>query len=317
MSSLDRAPSAPSPSEARVMGAVGLTMAFVGFSMSGVWVRLLVAMDPLALTGWRVVVALTVLFPAALWSARNSEAQRYFLRDVKTHLVAVRMTAFFIIAVIGFQQAPVAIVLLLLGLSPAWVVVLERRAGSVIPAQVALGVGMALVGGTLGLLPTALQLFGGAPNAGGAAIGAIAGLLAGALSASYAFERKYLRGAQGEAPGAFLMACLTSVWGVLSFGLAMFTQAGQLAPAASGEWLSVLGFGLVSTALPLWGLAAATRSLPPVLVALATPLVPFGGAFAAWLLLGQVPPLAFAVGAPIVLAGIVTVLFAPRALGAE
>ena len=293
------------------IGILGLCLALIGFSMSGVWVRWLIALDPLALTGWRVVVALTVLVPVSFGTAAARRTSSLFVRDRRTHTTALRMTAFFIIAVIGFQRAPVALVLLCLGLSPAWVLLIMRRRGDRVSRRQVWGVGLALAGATVGLVPTMTAWFdGGDAQARDAAIGALCGLAAGTLSASYAVQRRYLRGPHGESPSAFLLAAVTSGWGLFSFPLATFSHAGVLAPRNTLEIAATVGFGLISTAAPLWGFAAASRHLPPLLVALTTPLIPFGGALAAWLLLGQVPPEAFAVGAPIVLAGIVLVLTA-------
>lgn len=305
--------SEPAPTNARDrgLGIFGLVLAFVGFSMSGVWVRWLVALDPLALTGWRVLVALAVLVPLILVQPGERSAAQVLLREPRVHTAALRMTGFFVIAVVGFQRAPVALVLLCLGLSPAWVLILQRLRGAGIPAQKALGVGLALIGAMVGLAPTLSEwAAGGGADAANAGVGALCGLAAGLLSASYAVERQTLRGPHGEVPSAFLLASVTCLWGLGVFACALFTRMGSLSPSTALEWGALIGFGVVSTASPLWGFAAASKSLPPLLVALTTPLIPFGGAFAAWLLLGQVPPLAFALGAPIVLVGIVRVLTA-------
>ena len=294
------------------IGVVGLVLAVFGFSMSGVWVRWLVALDPFSLTGWRVLIALVLLVPLALRTVADRRAAKVFLRSRRTHMAALRMTAFFVIAVVGFQQAPVALVLLCLGLSPAWVLLIERLCGRTTSAQQVIGVGLALAGAAVGLAPTMLDWLSGGAEAQAAGVGALCGLAAGVLSASYAVERQRLRGPQGEVPSAFLLAGLTSFWGLGMFAVGAATRTGTQVPSNTGETLALLGFGILSTAAPLWGFSAASRSLPPLLVALTTPVIPFGGALAAWILLGQVPPLAFGLGAPLVLAGIVIVLVAPQ-----
>ena len=297
----------------RITGVLGLVLAVGGFSMSGVWVRWLVALDPFALTGWRVVIALGVLAPVVVGTKAARAAAGLFWRRRAVHFCALRMTGFFVIAVVGFQRAPVALVLLCLGLSPAWVLLIERFGGKSVTLRQAVGVGLAMVGAVCGLAPTMVDWIEGGAGARAAGVGALCGLAAGMLSASYAVQRQRLRGPGGEVPSAFLLAAMTSFWGLGCFGVAAVTRTGALAPASLPEWGALVGFGVVSTAAPLWGFSAASRSLPPLLVALTTPVIPFGGAAAAWLLLGQRPPVAFAVGAPVVLAGIVLVLTARSA----
>lgn len=286
-------------------GGLGFLFAIFGFSMTGIWVAWLDTMDPLALVGWRVAVALIALVPVLLIRQRERSMLRHWLAQPRVHLTAMRMTGFFIIAVIGFQQAPVAVVLLMLGMAPAWVLLYERFQGARFQPAHALGVALALVGAGIGLVPTLFRLGDGGS---GPAIGALCGLGAGMLSASYALGRRKLTDAQGRAPSAFLLAGLTSAWGLLAFGMGALTRAGELVPHGLGAWGAVAGLGLVSTAGPLWGFAAAARALPPLLVSLATPMIPFGGALCAWLLLGQTPSTAFFLGAPLVLGGIGLVL---------
>lgn len=293
------------------LGVVALSFAVFGFSLTGIWVRWLAALDPLAVTAGRVAVALGVLVPAVLLSTAERTGAADHLRSPRIHLLAVRMTVFFAVAVAAFQVAPVSLVVLMIGVAPAWVLIFERLSGGAIQPRQVVGVGLALLGASVALVPAVVAAASGREGASMVALGALGGLAAGFFNASFVFGRSRLV-AQGVRPGAFLLAAITSLWGLTLFGGAQITQLGALAPTTAFEWLSLVALGVLSTAAPLWGLGTSSQLLPPIVVAFAGPVLPFTAALAAWLLLGEVPPLAFALGAPFVVAGIALVVV-PRA----
>ncbi|MEM6928174.1 MAG: DMT family transporter, partial [Myxococcota bacterium] len=291
------------PSSLPTGGLLALLLPLFGFAMAGIWVRWLGPLDPLAITAGRVAVALLVLVPATLLTPGERRGALGYLRQPRVHGVAARMIGFFGFAVAGFQLAPVALVVLMIGAAPAWVLVFERVSGSAIEPRRAAGVGLTLVGSAVALLPSVLGALGGQEGAGSVALGGLLGLTASFFNAAFVFGRSRLA-AQGVRPGAFLLAAMTCLWGLLLYPLAAVTQLGALVPSTGFQGLALAGLGVLSTAAPLWGLSVASRLLPPLVVALVGPLLPFMAALAAWLLLGEAPPLAFALGAPIVVGGI-------------
>ncbi|MEM6533192.1 MAG: DMT family transporter [Myxococcota bacterium] len=295
------------------IGWFGAIVALTGFSMTGVWVRWLDGMNPLAIVGWRGAMALVVLVPAVLLTEGGSAAVRHLSRW-STHSVALRMTVFFASAVVAFQLAPVALVIMFIGTSPAWALLIERVAGKAIRRREAVGVAIVLVGAVTGLGPALYGAVLGEAASSSTAIGAALGLVSGFLAASYVVGRNVLGQQVIPPPNAFTFAMTTALWGLLLFPIAAASGRGALIPS-DVQWLSAVGIGLVSTAAPLWGLATASRHLPPVVVTLVTPLGPFTGAALAFVFLGEVPPAAFALAIPFIMIGIglVTGLLPPPA----
>ncbi|MEN0060809.1 MAG: DMT family transporter [Myxococcota bacterium] len=293
-----------------LVGTLALGLTVIGFSMTGIWVRWLIALDPLAVTAGRVGVALLVLAPASWWLEPDRAAAWQALTSLRVHGLALCMTVFFTVAVASFQLAPVSLVVLMVGLAPAWVLIFQRIAGQSLDGRRVLGVGFALFGAAIALLPSIRGATTGDEGAYGVAMGALGGLVAGFFNACFVYGRSRLA-ERGVRPGAFLLAAMTSFWGLGLFLVAPFTQLGALAPRTSFEVGSMLALGVISTAAPLWGLGTSSRLLPPVVVAFVGPVLPFTAAVAAWVLLGEVPPLAFALGAPFVVAGIALVVW-PR-----
>ncbi len=298
-----------------VGGVLALLLPLAGFSMAGIWVRWLDALDPLAITAGRVAVGLAVLVPATLLSKVDRAGAPDHLGSWQAHGLAVRMTAFFTFAVAGFQLAPVALVVLMIGAAPAWVLVFERISGQVVEPRRAAGVGLAMVGAGVALLPSVVAALAGQAGAANTALGGGLGLFASFFSAAFVFGRSRLA-ARGVRPGAFLLATMTCLWGLLLYAGAAVTRLGDLVPSTAFEGGAMVGLGVLSTAAPLWGISVASRLLPPIVVALVGPVLPFTAALAAWGLLDEVPPLAFAVGAPLVVGGIALVAMPsrPRAL---
>ncbi|MEO1481839.1 MAG: DMT family transporter [Myxococcota bacterium] len=289
----------------KIIGWTGAVIALIGFSMTGVWVRWLSGLDPLAIVGWRVTMALTVLLPAVLLTEGFLGAVGHLSRG-STHAIAARMTVFFAAAVIAFQLAPVSLVIMFIGTSPMWALLIERLRGKPVRAREAAGVALVLVGAAAGLGPSLYGAAMGENASATTAIGAGLGLVSGFLAAWYVVGRNALGQHTATPPNAFTFAMTTALWGLLMFPLAALSGRGTLVPTGS-QWLSAVGLGLFSTAAPLWGLATASRYLPPVVVTLITPLGPFTGAALAFVFLGEVPPAAFALAIPFIMGGLALV----------
>ena len=123
------------------------------------------------------------------------------------------------------------------------------------------------------LAPSVLAATSGDEGALPVALGALGGLVASFFNAAFVFGRSRLASA-GVRPPAFLLAAITSAWGLLLFAVAPLTQLGRLTPATPFEWGSLIALGAISTAAPLWGLAASSQRLPALLVAFVGPLLP-------------------------------------------
>lgn len=289
------------PARSGLLGSTALVLTVFGFSMTGIWVRWLLALDLLSVTAWRLAGALLVLVPATLLSP--ADERRTHPRSPRVHLLALRMTAYFTLAVAAFRLAPVSLVALMIGIAPAWILLFQRLAGEPAEPLGVLGVGLALLGASIALGPSVAGATQGQAGALRVAVGAMSALAAGFFNAAFVFGRSRLA-ARGIRPGAFLLGGISSLWGLLLFAVAPFTRRGALVPATAVEGAWLVALGVISTAVPLWGLGTSSRLLPPLLVALIGTVIPFTAALAAWTFLGEMPPSAFARGAPLVATGI-------------
>lgn len=295
----------PTPKEVAA-GVLGLALLVCGWSMAGIFVRWLGDLNPLAVAGWRLTLALTALLPTVLHGARRRRQLVQAWGQASAQVLAARMAGFFTSAVAAFQLAPVAIVTLFLAASPAWVVILRLLSRERVRPRERLGTVLAVTGAaTSVLLSRGVTIEGGGDLATGSALA----MLAGFLQASYVHGRARVRDADGEAIDSFVLATMTSMWGLLVLLLAFsFAGPDSVVPGTPRGWMANVGLGIFSTAIPLWALASATRTLPALPVALATLFIPLGGSLAAWFLLSEPVPTGFVVGGPIILVGLLWVL---------
>ncbi len=113
--------------ERRAVLAAGLTAVMWG--LTGILVRLLPPVSPLAVTAGRLVAALIVALPfVAISNAKRSSLKEALKRPVG-YVLASLLTGYYLLATAAFQLAPVAEVALLLSTPPLFVLVRRRIRG--------------------------------------------------------------------------------------------------------------------------------------------------------------------------------------------
>ncbi len=284
--------------------AAGLTAVMWG--LTGIFVRLLPPVSPLALTAGRLGGALIVALPIFATSNAKRSSLMETLKNSFGYVFASLLTGYYLLATAAFQLAPVAEVALLLSTPPLFVLALRRIRGDAPTVFELLGAGLA-VAGIVFILAPKLALTERAVNA--RLIGDTLAVCAALLTASYAYLYRHMA-ENGAAPEPSSVTFMTFVLGsALLIGLVPFMPAAI--PAATlhrSNLLSLVALSVLCTAIPSFTFAFASKQLPAVVTATISLLIPlFAGAFA-YLILGEKVPLTAIPGSAFVLAGIVMIL---------
>ncbi len=275
-------------------------MAILAVSSAAVLVRWSSA-APLALAFWRTAGGAVVLAgPARRSGIRPVGRQWWWLLGAGTAL-----GLHFATWLASLQQTSIAASVTLVTSAPIMIALLAWAAGKRPPGRTWLAIAVTLTGALIIVGGDAREMFSGGTASEGSGRSALAGdglALAGAVMLAI-----YL------VIGDRLRASLpTSVYSSWTYGLA----AASLAPAALLTGTPLSGFDRQT-----WLVIAATiagpqlaghtalnmllRKLGSITVSLALLAEPFGASLLAWLLFAEVPPLAAAIGAPVVVAGLV------------
>jgi drug/metabolite transporter, DME family len=140
--------------------AAGLTAVMWG--VTGIFVRLLPPVSPIAVTAGRLVGALVVAVPIVTTSNAKRSSLKEALKNPVGYILASLLTGYYLLATAAFQLAPAAEVALLLSTPPLFVLALRRIRGDAPTALELLGAGFAVAGITLVLGPrlTLAERFG-------------------------------------------------------------------------------------------------------------------------------------------------------------
>ena len=99
------------------------------WGLTGIFVRLLPPLSPLAITSGRLSVAFASTLPIlVIYAAHRRELKRVFTRPI-AYALACLLVSYYLLATASFQLAPVAEVALLLSTPPLFVLTLRRLHG--------------------------------------------------------------------------------------------------------------------------------------------------------------------------------------------
>jgi drug/metabolite transporter (DMT)-like permease len=233
----------------------------------------------LAVALWRNVLALTVIWPAAV-ATRRTELRSLTRREIHWAIGAgVLLALHFATWVPSLRYTSVASATAIVATQPVWVALLARAMGHEVPRRAWLGIGLSLVavviltGVDFSLDPTAL-------------IGDLLALLGGVFAALYTVAgaevrrtvstTSYTALCYSTAAGALLVACL--IGGVDLWGYSSTTWLQLLALTAGAQLLGHSVFNLV------------LRTTSATVVSLVLLLEVPGAALIAAAALGQTPP---------------------------
>jgi drug/metabolite transporter (DMT)-like permease len=282
----------------RVRVAVVLAVALLAISVAAVFIRLAEA-PGVVVAAWRMIIASLVLLPITVRALRRTPLTR--ANAGPTLWAGVLLGVHFAAWISSLSYTTVAASVSLVATTPLWVALMSwaflRRAPTL---TVLLGVLVAVAGG-------AVIAFGDVIGAGAvsaapaplwgdalALIGAIA--IAGYLLLGRTAQRRGLA-IDAYAGVAYAVAALVLL------PLPAIVGASYLDyPTATFGW--ILALALVPQLIGHTGINFAMRHLDPTRVATATLLEPVGAALLALLLFAEIPSLATAAGAAILLIGV-------------
>ena len=280
--------------------AIGLT-APAGWGLAGIFIRLLEGWPGSLIMSGRLLVATLVFLPALIL---RHAARRDALRTA----LPLAMAAYYIIATSAFMRAPIVNVALLIGLSPAIALIIDRIAGRRPGRLQWLGVAVAITGLAVFLGPQEISQR--------EAFGHVLAVAAGFMSAIYAtgLRRHHTTGRKSD-PAVFTgLACL---YGAVLALLLWPVSGGLLGPLALpqadwGDGMELVLLGLLATALPTLTYGVASSRLAGVITASLMLLSPIFASIYAGFILDDWPRLVALPGALMVLTGVFLTTRTPR-----
>jgi len=292
------------PPNARVVAI--LSVALLAISVAAVFIRLAEA-PGVVVAAWRMAIASLVLAPLTLRALRRTPLRR---ANAWPAIVAgLLLGVHFATWISSLSYTTVAASVSLVSTTPLWVALMSwaflRRAPTL---GILLGVLVAVAGGAViafgDLVGAASGPAAPAPLLGDALalIGAIA--IAGYLLLGRAAQRRGL-GIDAYAGVAYAVAAIFLLPLPALVGVPYFDY-----PAATFGW--ILALALVPQLVGHTGINYAMRHLDPTRVATATLLEPVGAALLAVALFGEVPGATTAVGAVVLLVGVLLTVRAGR-----
>jgi drug/metabolite transporter (DMT)-like permease len=274
--------------------------------VTGIFVRLLPPVSPLAVTAGRLLGALVVALPIFATSKAKRSGLKQAIKKPVGYVLASLLAGYYLLATAAFQLAPVAEVALLLSTPPLFVLGLRRIRGDAPTALELLGAGLAAAGIALVLGPR-LTFAGhfGNPRL----VGDVLAICAAVLTALYVYLYRHVANnlsAPDPTSVTFMTFALGSV-ALIAIGCLVPTNV-SLATFSGTNLLIFVGLAILCTAIPSFAFAFASERLPSVVTAPISLLIPlFAGAFA-FLILGEKVGSTAIPGSVLVVAGIVMIL---------
>lgn len=293
------------PSTARGKALLAAVVTAGAWGLTGIFVRLLPPLSPVAITAGRLLVALAVAAPLIGLFPSMRQCLLGASRLPVAYVLAGALAVYYLLATAAFQMAPVAEVALLVSMPPLFVLAFRYVAGDKPTLREATGAVVAVGGVALILLP---RLALNEPLATTRLAGDLLAICAAAATAFYAYAYGRLAERQ-RAPEPMGVALLTFMLGAsLLAALAFVLPAPESAGMDRKAILMLLGLGVVSTAIPSLAFAIASRFLPSVLTAAILLLIPLFAGIFAFFVLGEKVSSTTLPGGILILAGIGLIL---------
>ena len=273
---------------------------------TGIFVRVLPPVSPLAVTAGRLLGALVVALPIFATSKAKRSSLKQALKEPVGYVLASLLVGYYLLATAAFQLAPVAEVALLLSTPPLFVLALRRIRGDAPTALELLGGGLAVAGIAMVLGPrlTFAEHYGNTR-----VVGDVLAMCAAMLTALYVYLYRHVAN-NLSAPEPTSVTLMTFALGsvvLIAIGCLVPTNV-SLATFSGTNLLIFVGLAILCTAIPSFAFAFASEPLPSVVTATISLLIPlFAGAFA-FVILGENVPLTAIPGTVLVVAGIVLIL---------
>ncbi|KXI29880.1 DMT family transporter [Paraglaciecola hydrolytica] len=276
------------------------------WGLTGIFIRLLPPVSPVLVASLRLFVALLVTLPFIFLLQNRQHGFALVCKRPIAYVLALLLVAYYLLATIAFQVAPVAEVALLLSTAPLFVLALRWMYGTKPAVVEVVGALLALSGMIVIMSP---QIINSGHLSWQQVLGDIAAIMAAIMTALYAFWFKKLA-EQGKAPEASGVALLTFAMGSIILALLVATtgKMGDFSELDSRSWYLFIALGVLSTAIPTFGFALASKRLPAIITACISLFIPvFAGIFA-FLILGEYLNLHFLLGSLLVISGVILIV---------
>lgn len=276
------------------------------WGLTGIFVRMLPPISPLLVASGRLFIALLFVLPIILLMQNRQHGLVIVCKRPIAYLLASLLVAYYALATVAFQLAPVAEVALLLSTPPLFVLALRCLFGQKPALLELIGALLALGGMVIIMLPKlalgghlSMQQITGDLSAIGAAL----------MTALYAFSFKLLS-EQGRAPEASGVALLTFALGslVLALMAAVSANPTDLELLDTKAMYLFIGLGVICTAIPTFGFALASKRLPAIITASISLFIPLFAGIFAYLLLAESLSSNFVFGSLLVIGGVIMII---------
>jgi drug/metabolite transporter (DMT)-like permease len=276
------------------------------WGLTGIFVRLLPPISPLLVAAGRLFIALLFVLPIILLIQNRQHSLAIVCKRPIAYLLASLLVAYYALATVSFQLAPVAEVALLLSTPPLFVLALRWIFGQKPALFELIGALLALGGMVIIMLP---KLALGGHLSMQQVIGDLTAIGAALMTALYAFSFKLLS-EQGRAPEASGVALLTFALGsvVLTLMAAVSTSAANFALLDARAVYLFIGLGVICTAIPTFGFALASKRLPAIITASISLFIPLFAGIFAYLLLAEGFSPNFLLGSLLVIGGVIMII---------
>ncbi len=271
-------------------GIALVAISTIVWSTSGLFVRLL-ALDPWAVTAGRAGVGAIVLALYVLWRSGATAPRAVARMGARGVRIGIYSAVAIVVFVPALQQTSVANVMTIYAGLPfivaalAWVRLGERPAAHTLIASAVATVG--------------LMVMLGGPGSVGMRLGDLLALAGTLVTAMMTVEAR--RGAASQMLPATLLANVLAALMTLPF-------AGALLGAGTWDWGVILALGLCGASVGLVLYLIGSALIPAALSALISTVSVPAGVFWAWVGVGELPSAGQALGAAIVLTGVVGAL---------
>lgn len=277
----------------------------VGWSMTGIFVKLLPEFSSWALVSLRSFVALAATVAFLIFSKKVNFSQVF--KSIANWWFALLMVGYYVTAVAAYQLTTVAEVALLLNTSPVFALMIKVYRGGKIGRLEGIGTLVALIGLSVILLPDVLS------NSNLNYYRFLGGLLA--LSSSYlitvyATQMELFKSRGNKADLSSITILTYLVGGVLLFAVSsIFDSESMMSTAYSvKEILLIIGLGLISTVIPSVAYSVAASKISAVQLTTLRLLIPILASLFAYLFLSELPAIWVLPGGVLVLVGIIILI---------
>ena len=276
------------------------------WGLTGIFVRLLPPMSPLALTAARLGGALIVALPIFATSHGKRSSLIEALKNPLGYVLASLLTGYYLLAIAAFQLALVTEVALLLSTTPLFVLALRGIGGDSPTALELLGSGVAVMGIGLILGP---RLTIAQPFSNHRLLGDVFAICAAMLTALYIhiYRQRTRNGRALEPTSVTLMTFALGSIALVAVGCVL-PRTISVAPFSGANLPTLICLAILCTAIPSFAFAFASERLPSVGTATMSLLIPLFSAAFAFVILGERISSGAIPGSVLVLAGIVLIL---------